>query len=77
MNSVDGSHGTDGTEPVGPASRAAAARLPGLEDMDRARAFYSEKLGLEPSEERPRGPLYHGALTGISSVPSPVAYWPR
>ncbi len=29
--------------------------------MDRARRFYSEKLGLEPSEERPGGLLYHGA----------------
>ena len=35
-----------------------ATRLP-VQDMDRARAFYSEKLGLEPSEERPGGLLYH------------------
>ena len=34
-----------------------AARLP-VQDMDRARAFYAEKLGLEPSEERPSGLLY-------------------
>jgi catechol 2,3-dioxygenase-like lactoylglutathione lyase family enzyme len=27
--------------------------------MDRARAFYAEKLGLEPAEERPGGLLYH------------------
>jgi catechol 2,3-dioxygenase-like lactoylglutathione lyase family enzyme len=32
-----------------------------VQDMDRARRFYSEKLGLEPSEERPGGLLYHGA----------------
>jgi catechol 2,3-dioxygenase-like lactoylglutathione lyase family enzyme len=34
-----------------------ATRLP-AEDLDRARGFYSEKLGLEPSEERPGGLLY-------------------
>jgi catechol 2,3-dioxygenase-like lactoylglutathione lyase family enzyme len=33
------------------------ARLPAL-DLQRARAFYSDKLGLEPSEERPGGLLY-------------------
>jgi catechol 2,3-dioxygenase-like lactoylglutathione lyase family enzyme len=37
-----------------------AARLP-AQDLDRARAFYAEKLGLEPSEERPGGLLYRGA----------------
>ena len=37
-----------------------AARLP-AQDLDRARAFYSEKLGLEPAEERPGGLLYKGA----------------
>lgn len=36
---------------------AIAARIP-VQDMDRARAFYAEKLGLEPSEERPGGLLY-------------------
>jgi catechol 2,3-dioxygenase-like lactoylglutathione lyase family enzyme len=35
----------------------AAARLP-AQDLDRARRFYSEKLGLEPAEERPGGLLY-------------------
>ncbi len=35
-----------------------ATRIP-AQDLDRARAFYSEKLGLEPSEERPGGLLYH------------------
>jgi catechol 2,3-dioxygenase-like lactoylglutathione lyase family enzyme len=34
-----------------------ANRLP-AEDLDRARRFYSEKLGLEPAEERPGGLLY-------------------
>ena len=34
-----------------------ATRLP-AQDLDRARRFYSEKLGLEPSEERPGGLLY-------------------
>jgi catechol 2,3-dioxygenase-like lactoylglutathione lyase family enzyme len=34
-----------------------AARLP-VKDLARARRFYSEKLGLEPTEERPGGLLY-------------------
>jgi catechol 2,3-dioxygenase-like lactoylglutathione lyase family enzyme len=34
-----------------------ATRLP-AQDLGRARAFYSEKLGLEPVEERPGGLLY-------------------
>ena len=34
-----------------------ATRLP-AQDLDRARRFYSEKLGLEPREERPGGLLY-------------------
>ena len=34
-----------------------ATRLP-AQDLDRARSFYSEKLGLEPVEERPGGLLY-------------------
>jgi catechol 2,3-dioxygenase-like lactoylglutathione lyase family enzyme len=34
-----------------------AARLP-AQDLDRARAWYAEKLGLEPSDERPGGILY-------------------
>jgi catechol 2,3-dioxygenase-like lactoylglutathione lyase family enzyme len=37
-----------------------AARLP-AQDLQRARAFYAEKLGLEPSEERPGGLLYRFA----------------
>jgi catechol 2,3-dioxygenase-like lactoylglutathione lyase family enzyme len=34
-----------------------ATRLP-AQDLDRARRFYSEKLGLEPADERPGGILY-------------------
>jgi catechol 2,3-dioxygenase-like lactoylglutathione lyase family enzyme len=37
-----------------------AARLP-AQDLARARAFYAEKLGLEPTEERPGGLLYRCA----------------
>jgi catechol 2,3-dioxygenase-like lactoylglutathione lyase family enzyme len=37
-----------------------ATRIP-VQDMQRARAFYAEKLGLEPSEERPGGLLYRCA----------------
>ncbi|MFI5673325.1 VOC family protein [Streptomyces cellulosae] len=34
-----------------------ATRLP-AQDLDRARRFYAEKLGLEPVDERPGGLLY-------------------
>lgn len=34
-----------------------ATRLP-AQDLDRARRFYSEKLALEPADERPGGLLY-------------------
>jgi catechol 2,3-dioxygenase-like lactoylglutathione lyase family enzyme len=37
-----------------------ATRLP-ARNLERARAFYAEKLGLEPSEERPGGLLYRCA----------------
>jgi catechol 2,3-dioxygenase-like lactoylglutathione lyase family enzyme len=37
-----------------------ATRIP-VQDMERARAFYRDKLGLEPSEERPGGVLYRCA----------------
>jgi catechol 2,3-dioxygenase-like lactoylglutathione lyase family enzyme len=37
-----------------------ATRLP-AQDLERARAFYAEKLGLEPLEERPGGLRYVGA----------------
>ena len=34
-----------------------AARIP-AQDLQRAKAFYAEKLGLQPGEERPGGLLY-------------------
>ena len=34
-----------------------ATRLP-AQDLNRARLFYAEKLGLQPAEERPGGLLY-------------------
>jgi catechol 2,3-dioxygenase-like lactoylglutathione lyase family enzyme len=37
-----------------------ATRIP-VRDLDRARRFYADKLGLEPSEERPGGLLYRCA----------------
>jgi catechol 2,3-dioxygenase-like lactoylglutathione lyase family enzyme len=37
-----------------------ATRIP-VQDLNRARAFYAQKLGLEPSEERPGGLLYRCA----------------
>jgi catechol 2,3-dioxygenase-like lactoylglutathione lyase family enzyme len=37
-----------------------ATRLP-AQDLDRARAFYADKLGLEPVDERPGGLLYRVA----------------
>ena len=39
---------------------AVATRLP-VQDLQQARAFYAEKLGLEPAEERPGGLLYRCA----------------
>jgi catechol 2,3-dioxygenase-like lactoylglutathione lyase family enzyme len=39
-----------------------AVRLP-AEDLERARIFYAEKLGLEPTEERPGG-LRHRLASG-------------
>ncbi len=41
-------------------ARSVATRLP-AQDLNRARAFYADKLGLEPSEERPGGLLYRCA----------------
>jgi catechol 2,3-dioxygenase-like lactoylglutathione lyase family enzyme len=37
-----------------------ASRLPAL-DLDRARRFYAEKLGMEPADARPGGLLYRCA----------------
>lgn len=42
------------------ANGRAATRLP-AQDLDRARRFYAEKLGLEPADERPGGVLYRCA----------------
>jgi catechol 2,3-dioxygenase-like lactoylglutathione lyase family enzyme len=39
---------------------AVATRLP-AQDLERARRFYAEKLGLEPVDERPGGLLYRVA----------------
>jgi catechol 2,3-dioxygenase-like lactoylglutathione lyase family enzyme len=39
-----------------------ATRLP-VKDLDRARRFYSEKLGLEPVEARPGGLRYRCGST--------------
>ena len=41
-------------------SARVATRLP-AQDLDRARRFYAEKLGLEPTDERPGGLLYRFA----------------
>jgi catechol 2,3-dioxygenase-like lactoylglutathione lyase family enzyme len=51
-----------------------AARLP-AQDLQRARSFYSSKLGLDPVEERPGGLLYRCgsgqfALYQSSGLPS-------
>jgi len=51
-----------------------ATRLP-AQNLQRARSFYREKLGLEPSEERPGGLLYRCAagefaLFESSGIPS-------
>jgi catechol 2,3-dioxygenase-like lactoylglutathione lyase family enzyme len=42
------------------ANSSVATRLR-AQDLQRARTFYAEKLGLEPSEERPDGLLYRCA----------------
>jgi catechol 2,3-dioxygenase-like lactoylglutathione lyase family enzyme len=50
-----------------------ATRLP-AQDLGRARAWYAEKLGLEPSEERPGGLLYRcrqGAFALFESAGAP------
>jgi len=50
-----------------------ATRLP-AQDLERARAFYAEKLGLEPVEERPGGLRYAcaaGAFVLFQSAGAP------
>jgi catechol 2,3-dioxygenase-like lactoylglutathione lyase family enzyme len=49
------------------AQGAVASRLP-VRDLDRARRWYAEKLGLEPSEERPGGLLYEMAGGGAFAL---------
>jgi catechol 2,3-dioxygenase-like lactoylglutathione lyase family enzyme len=47
-----------------------ATRLP-AQDLDRARRFYADKLGLEPTEERPGGLRYqcaHGEFALYTSA---------
>jgi catechol 2,3-dioxygenase-like lactoylglutathione lyase family enzyme len=45
------------------ANARSATRLP-AQDLDRARAFYADTLGLQPAEERPGGILYRPAGGG-------------
>jgi catechol 2,3-dioxygenase-like lactoylglutathione lyase family enzyme len=50
-----------------------ATRLP-AQDLNRARQFYAEKLGLEPDDERPGGLLYRcasGEFTLFESAGAP------
>jgi predicted enzyme related to lactoylglutathione lyase len=50
-----------------------AARLP-AQDLERAKAFYADKLGLTPSEERPGGLRYQcgsGAFSVFDSTGAP------
>jgi catechol 2,3-dioxygenase-like lactoylglutathione lyase family enzyme len=50
-----------------------AARLP-AQDLERAKAFYADKLGLTPSEERPGGLRYEcrsGAFSLFESAGAP------
>src|SRR5438552_18967337 len=44
---------------------AVATRLP-AQDLDRARRFYAEKLGLQPAETRPGGLRYQCRSGGFS-----------
>jgi catechol 2,3-dioxygenase-like lactoylglutathione lyase family enzyme len=47
-----------------------ATRIP-VRDLKRARAFYADKLGLEPTEEHPGGLLYRFASSRCSSRRAP------
>ncbi|MQA01701.1 MAG: VOC family protein [Streptosporangiales bacterium] len=47
------------------ADAAVASRLP-AQDLDRARRFYTEKLGLGPAESRPGGLRYECRAGGFS-----------
>ncbi|MFF0140207.1 VOC family protein [Streptomyces sp. NPDC005227] len=54
---TDGAGGTNGKDDLGARARGVATRLP-AQDLERARRFYSEVLGLDPVDERPGGLLY-------------------
>jgi hypothetical protein len=57
--------GNGGLQVMTFANSTVATRLP-AQDLDRARAFYAEKLGLQPADERPGGLLYsEGNLIGV------------
>lgn len=56
-------HRRSGTGPLGAAS--VSGRLP-CQDLDRARRWYADKLGLEPVEERPGGLRYQCASGSFS-----------
>ncbi len=54
-------------------------RIP-VQDLQRARPFYAEKLDLQPSEERPGGLLYRcreGSSHSSSRSAPPLAIIPR
>lgn len=55
-----------GGTPMAPEPIRAETRLP-AQDLDRARRWYAEKLGLEPSEERPGG-LRYETPAGVFSL---------
>jgi predicted enzyme related to lactoylglutathione lyase len=51
--------------------RSVHTTLPG-QDLARAKAFYAEKLGLEPDEEKPGGLLYSTADGKFVIFPRPI-----
>ena len=53
-----------------------ATRLP-AQDLERARRFYTEKLGLEPIEERPGGLKYRCGKRYFALFESAGAPWNR
>jgi catechol 2,3-dioxygenase-like lactoylglutathione lyase family enzyme len=53
-------------------SAKVATRLP-AQDLERAKAFYSEKLGLDPVEERPGGLLYRCGGAEFDDIEATVA----
>src|SRR5919107_1756792 len=50
-----------------------AARIP-VQDLQRARLFYAEKLGLEPSEERLGGLLYRCGEWEVEDIEATVEW---